>query len=182
MEYKYHCMSDVLTNPDLVGKILAGNIGPSAFAAASLVSKGWSSVCRADERVLRGVARYQGGVTKTVLMRLFAVSPHEADTLPRTSHKRYGGGTYFLYSEAAIDAILAYGGIQEWQKRLRSRGASPCLTRRQLQPSDVRRAFQREERLHTRAVQRHRRGFRSDRCRRTSMRWNESRCILKEPV
>jgi hypothetical protein len=147
-------MRDVLTNLDLVGKILVGNIGPSAFAAASLVSKCWLSVCRTDEGVLQGVAQYQGGVTKTTLMRLFAVSPHEADTLPRTSHKRYGGGSYYLYGGAAIDAILANGGMKEWQKRLRSRGASPCLTRRQPQSSDIRRAFQQEERLHARTAQR----------------------------
>ena len=147
-------MRDVLSDPDLVAHILAGNIGPSAFAAASLVCKGWLSVCRTDERVLRGAARYQGGVTKGTLIELFAISSSVADALPRTSHARYSGGKYFLYGDAAIDAILANGGMKEWQRRLRSRAEAPCIARWPKGHGCIRRVFQQEERLHVRAVQR----------------------------
>ena len=78
-------MRDVVCDLDLVAHILAGNIGPSAFVAASLVCKGWLSVCRTDERVLRGAAQYQGGLTKGTLIKLFAISSCVADALPRTS-------------------------------------------------------------------------------------------------
>ena len=113
-------MRDVLSDLDLVAHILAGNIGPSAFVAASLVSKGWLSVCRTDERVLRGAAQYQGGLTKGTLIKLFAISSCVADALPRTSHARYGGGTYFLYGEAAINALDALA-----DEKLRKIGLDP---------------------------------------------------------
>ena len=148
-------MRDVLSDLDLIAHILAGSIGPSAFVAATLVSKGWLSVCRTDERVLRGAALYQGGLTKGTLIKLFAISSCVADALPRTSHARYGGGTYFLYREDAINAILANGGMKEWQKRLRSRGAeTPCITHWSKGHDSTRRVFRQEERLHARAVQR----------------------------
>ena len=146
-------MCDVLSDLDLVAHILAGNISPSAFVAACLVSKGWLSVCRADERVLRGASQYQGGLTKGTLIRLFAISSHAADALPRTSHKRYGGGTYFLYREAAINALLANGGMKEWKRRLRSRTETPCITHwAKGHDSTPRCVFQQEERLHARAM------------------------------
>ena len=147
-------MRDVLSDLDLVAHILAGNIGPSAFVAASLVCKGWLSVCRKDERVLRGAAQYQGGLAKGTLIKLFAISSCVADALPRTSRARYGGGTYFLYGEAAINAILENGGMKEWQKRLRSRAETPCITHWSKGHGSTRRVFLQEERLHARAVQR----------------------------
>ena len=147
-------MRDVLSDLDLVAHILAGNIGPSAFVAASLVSKGWLSVCRTDERVLRGAAQYQGGLTKGTLSKLFAISSCVADALPRSSHARYGGGTYFLYREAAVNALLANGGMKEWRKRLRSRAETPCIAHWPKGHYSIRHVFQQEERLHARAVQR----------------------------
>ena len=146
----------VVADVDLVGVILAGNIGPSGFAAASLVCKVWLSVCRMDERVLRGVAAYQGGLTKGVFMKLFAISSQEADALPRTKHKRYGGGVYFLYHREAVDAILAAGGITNWRTGLRLRIENTSITRWPSRPGCVRRASQQEERLHARAL--HQRG------------------------
>ena len=99
----------VVSDVNLVALILAGNIGPSGFAAASMVCKSWLSVCREDERVLRGVAAYQGGLTKCVFMKLFAVSSQEADALQRAKRLRFGGGHYFLYRADAVDAVLAAG-------------------------------------------------------------------------
>jgi hypothetical protein len=80
----------VLADADLVGVILAGNVGPSSFAAVSCVCRTWATVCKTDERVVRGAALYTGGLTKSALMNLFAISSQEADGLPRSTHKLWG--------------------------------------------------------------------------------------------
>ena len=147
-------MDAVVSDEDLVALILSQGIGPASFTAVSLVCKSWLRVCRSDERVLRGVALYQGGLTKGAFMKLFAITSKEADGLPRSSHKRCGGGSYFLYRGDAVDAVLAAGGIKEWQKRLRFRGEHPCIVGWPQQPDCFRQACLREERLRTQAAQR----------------------------
>eukprot|EP00966_Prymnesium_polylepis_P274395 6339617-Prymnesium_polylepis.1 len=144
----------VLDDPDLVGLILAGNVGPSTFAVVSSVCKTWLSVCRVDMRVLRGVAQYQGALTKGALTKLFAISSQEADALPRTSHKRYSGGMYFLYQMDAIDSLLSRGGMQEWQRRLKERGKRAYPSQWLMHNVSIQHASQQEERLHARALQR----------------------------
>ena len=144
----------VVSDGDLMALILSQGLGPASFTAASLVCKVWLSVCRSDERVLRGVALYQGGLTKGAFMKLFALTSKEADALPRSSHMRYGGGCYFLYRGDAVDAVLAAGGIKEWQKRLRFRAGHPCIVGWPQKPDCFRLANCREERLHAQAVQR----------------------------
>ena len=143
----------VLSDRDLLGLILAGNVGPAALAAASCVCKEWNAVCRTDEKVLRGAAAYQGGLTKAVFMKLFAVSHSAADELPRSTHKRFRGGTYYLYGESAVDALLKEGGMAEWRIRLAARGAQAYAD--SWFPSaqlGFRQAYEQEERL------RHRKG------------------------
>ena len=139
----------VVSDTDLVALILATGIGPTSFLAAGLVCKAWLRVCRTEERILRGAALYQGALTKGALMKLFAIPSKVADELPRSSHKRYGGGRYFLYREDAINAVLAAGGMKAWQKRLRSRGEHACVVGWRPRPE---RSFCQEERLHARAV------------------------------
>jgi hypothetical protein len=152
----HDAVSAVFSDADLVTLILAGNIGPSGFAAASLVCKAWLSVCRTDERVLRGAAAYQGALTKFAFVQLFAVSPRVADALPRTSHARWRGGRYFLYHTAAVDAVLGAGGMTGWRRRLQSRaeengtGSRKRATVRS-QRSCLRHCSQQEERLRARA-------------------------------
>lgn len=117
----------VCSEPDLVALILRGNVGMSTFESASLVCKAWLGVCRGDEGLLRGVALYTEGLTKGAFLKLFAVSSSEAAALPHTSHKRYGGGSYFLYRQPAVDAVLARdGAMAAWRERLRRRGGSPA--------------------------------------------------------
>ena len=145
-------MESVLADADLVGVILAGNVGPSAFAAVSCVCKTWAMVCKTDERVVRGAALYTGGLTKSALMKLFAISSQEADALPRSTHKRFGGGTYYLYQINAIDTLLANKGMEEWRRRLLNRGRRPCIAPWPTEPVCLRRAFQQEERLHAQAA------------------------------
>lgn len=144
----------VVSDVDLLALILSQGIGPASFTAASLVCRTWLRVCRSDERVLRGVALYQGGLTKGAFMKLFALTSKEADALPRTSHRRYGGGSYFLYRGDAVDAVLKAGGIKEWQKRLRFRAEHPCIVGWPQKPDCFRLANCREERLHAQSVQR----------------------------
>jgi hypothetical protein len=114
----------VLCNPDLVSHILSGTVGPSTYFAASHVSRAWRAACRAGETLLRLVALYQGGLTKTAFTRLFALTPREADGFPRTSHRRGGGGVYYIYGESAVDSVLAPGGFARWHQRLANRPAA----------------------------------------------------------
>lgn len=148
----------VVSDPDLVALILRENIGVSAFGSASLVCRVWLQVCRSDVRLLRGVALYTDGLTKGAFMKLFAVSSSAADALPRTTHKRYGGGTYYLYRQDAVDAILADGGgMAAWRDRLRARAASPQCVVWPFgpdQPPSLRGMSGQEERLRARAAQR----------------------------
>ena len=147
----------VVSDTDLVALILWGSIGPSSFNAASLVCKAWLSVCRADECVLRSVALYTGALTKGVLMQLLAVTSRHADTLPRESYARLNGGICFLYRKAAIDQILAAGGLSAWRERVRMRGANqgsvkPAYPSYPRLACSTRLVSQQEERLHVRAV------------------------------
>ena len=145
----------VLSDVDLIAYILTGTLGPSTFNAATLVCKAWHSVCRNDERVLRSASVYTGGLTKSALIRLFAISSKQADALPRTQHVRFGGGTYFLYREGAVDAILADGGMGRLRERFSARAANPWSSHvafpvSPLLHGDRRCVADREERLHAR--------------------------------
>ena len=99
------------------------------------------------------MATYQGGLTKGVFMKLFAITSKEADALPRTTHKRFGGGVYFLYHKEAVDITLAAGGVKAWRDRLRIRAENPCIARWPSQRDCIRRNSQQEERLRARASQ-----------------------------
>ena len=140
----------VLSSPDLLGLVL-GCVGPVTFACARRVCKAWLDVCSTDERVLRSVALYSGGLTKSTFTRLFAVSGPEADTLPRSTYRRAAGGKYFLYGADAVDTVLADGGLARRRGRLQlCAPARPSLGPALLFPKSARRAFKREERLHAR--------------------------------
>ena len=133
----------VLSNPDLVFCILSGGIGPSTYFAATLVCKSWRDACRADETLLRLVALYQGGLTRGMFTRLFALTAREARDMPHTTRTRAEGGTYYLYGAAAVDLVLAPGGFVKWRQRLESR---PATTR------VVSGSWELEDGLHRRAV------------------------------
>tara|TARA_B100000787_G_scaffold153135_1_gene127182 strand:- start:1110 stop:1664 length:555 start_codon:yes stop_codon:yes gene_type:complete len=143
--------NEALSNPDVLTCILRGNVGPSTFAAVSEVSRGWRAVCRSDITVVRAVALYQGGLTMAKLMHLFAITQNQAKGLPHTAHARYDGGTCYLYSAPAVDALLSPSGMEAWRLRLHARAESsgspfklwpppPCPPRRA--------PWQEEARLH----------------------------------
>lgn len=139
---RHAATSAVLFDENLLGAILEGNIGPSGFAAVALVCRAWRDLCRTNERLLRAVALYTGGLTRTLFTCLLVVSKTLADALPRETGLRRGGGEYHLYGAPAVDTVLReHGGIRGWCERLRERGRS-----------DARRAQVRKNELARRAT------------------------------
>ena len=134
----------VLSNPDLIAYILKGRIGPSTYFTACLVNKAWYTACRTDETLLRLVALYQGGLTRTIFRRLFALTQCEIKTLPHEVHRRPYVGPYYLYREAAVDCVLADGGLARWRERLAKQ------PRARWQAPTHHHSF--EERMHQRAM------------------------------
>ena len=134
----------VLSNPDLVAHVLMGTIGPSTYFAASLVSKAWHAACRADETLLRLVALYQGGLTRTLFRRLFVLTHDEVKALPHAVRRRPLVGPYYIYGEAAVQRVLADDGFTRWRKRLaqppRPRWRAPTQS------------WELEDRMHRRAL------------------------------
>ena len=116
----------VLQDRDIVAAIFRGNTGPATFAALACVCRTWRAVCHEDEDVIRAVAAFGGSVTKSVFMRIFCLSPAEADALPRTEHVRYRGGKYYLYEKAAVDQVLANDGMAARCKRISAAAALEC--------------------------------------------------------
>ena len=103
--------------------------------------------------MLRGVAAYKGGLTKGEFMTLFAIRSSAANELPRTSHKRHGGGSYYLYDKSAVDAALTDGGMDGWRRRHAARAHNPLADVLWLSstPRCFRQAHELEEHLHRRA-------------------------------
>mgnify|MGYP002883617104 FL=1 len=143
--------NEALSNPDILAYVLRGHVGPSTFAAVSEVCHAWRAVCRSDATVVRAVALYQGGLTMAKLMHLFAITQNQAKGLPHAAHARYDGGTYYLYSAPAVDALLCPSGMEAWRLRLHARAEAsgspfklwpppPCPPRRA--------PWQEEARLH----------------------------------
>ena len=66
-------------------------------------------------------------LTKSRLMGWFALQSAEADTLPRTRHKRLAGGFYFLYGQPAFECVLGtyLCNAKEWEERLQLRQVKP---------------------------------------------------------
>ena len=113
--------NEALSNPDILACILRGHVGPSTFAAVSEVCHAWRAVCRSNATVVRAVALYQGGLTMAKLMHLFAITQNQAKGLPHAAHARCDGGTYYLYSAPAVDALLCPSGMEAWRLRLHAR-------------------------------------------------------------
>jgi hypothetical protein len=146
-----------MSNADLVYVMLHGNIGPNTLAIASQVCKTWREVC-SMEAVMRAAALYTGGVTRGVFCGMFAVSFRESRAFPHEERKSGNGRTYYLYSEKAVDAMLAAGAaLSERRRRLiwstpppsPRTGAQALLTPPRYLPE----RWEVEERLHARAEQ-----------------------------
>ena len=151
---KLSAMHEVLSDCDLVSCILRGNVGPSAYVAASGVCKAWHWVCRSDDALLRLVALYQGGVTKTAFCGLFALHPMAAQQLPHTTRARRDGAPYFLFGAAAVDAALA-DGMHAYRERVCKRATDVAhgrCVRMPLAPRSILAKSRLEDTLHARAT------------------------------
>ena len=148
----------VLSNQDLVAHILRSGIGPSTFVAAGGVCKAWRAVCRSDEAVLRCVAMYQGGLTRTAFRGLFGLTSAEAAAYPHIVRRRFGGGSYCVYGDEAVDRVLgADGGMDAVRMRMQNQKRAAPQQRTPRFPAHPQRrlqTFQLEELLHRRAADR----------------------------
>ena len=98
---------------DLVARILCGNVGVSTYVNASMVSRTWRDACTRDEPLLRSVALYSGGMTKTLFGGLFALYPNELRAVTHTTRKKqYSPAVYCVYASVAVDeALQLLGGL-----------------------------------------------------------------------
>jgi hypothetical protein len=123
---------------DLVTKILElARLSPVEFVWCGRVCRMWRAVCHTDDHLLFGVALGQDFLTKRALMGMFALSPAEADKLPRGVCARVPTGFMYMYSEAAVRAALPLvGGLAGWRRRVEGRGRTerPISQKRPLAP------------------------------------------------
>ena len=99
------------------------------YAALGRVSRAVRAAQRSaisnSPQLLVAAALNSDVLTKSRLMGWFALQSAEADTLPRTKHKRLAGGFYFLYRQPAFERVLGtYLGNAKpkvWEERLRLR-------------------------------------------------------------
>ena len=117
-------MSAVLYNEDLISIILEhANLTPIEFVHAARVCKLWQHICWCDATLLLQAAHARSFMTKRVLMGLFALSPWEADSIPRVVRPRVGGGFMYQYKPSvATEALYVAGGMAGLRARLRRRG------------------------------------------------------------
>ena len=81
-------------------------------------------------------------LTKSRLMGWFALQSAEADTLPRTRHKRLAGGFYFLYRQPAFERVLGtyLDNAKDWEERLQLRQVKPPPRKRLCRKRPIARA------------------------------------------
>ena len=75
----------VFGNADVMFCVLNGNVGTSTYVACAAVNKACLHLCDFSEELLRSVALYCGGLTKTVFCGLFAVTWTDALRSCRTA-------------------------------------------------------------------------------------------------
>ena len=120
----------VFGNADIVFCILNGNVGPSTYTACAALNNTASHLCRSSKQLLRSVALYCGGLTKTVFCDLFAMRCDEAAVLPHCTHVRWKGGVYCMYGADAVEAVLCQdSGLRALRERRRLRTLALCMTR-----------------------------------------------------
>ena len=154
-------VEEVFCNSDLVLTILKDNVGLSTFVACSAVNRMTRALCRSSEALLRSVALYCGGLTKSALCGLLALPWAEASAIPHEVRHRYGGGVFCLYGKDALENVLGErGGMKGVLERTRARadhaacshafGVLSCAA----SPRRPLRAWELEERLHRSKSQR----------------------------
>ena len=96
---------EIFSNPDLVERIVANNLGIISFQSLSMVNKATLAACRSSATLLKSVALFTGAVTKTQLQCLFGVSNDEVKAL-RSERYNTTHANYSLFYEDAIDAVI----------------------------------------------------------------------------
>ena len=142
----------VFGNADVMFCVLNGNVGTSTYVACAAVNKACLHLCRFSEELLRSVALYCAGLTKTVFCGLFAVTWTDAAKLPHSVCARRTGGVYCVYGADAVQAVLCRpGGMHVLRERQRLRlvavGMTSCVQVACEQRRSLR-SWELEERLH----------------------------------
>ena len=119
-----------------VASCIMEHLEPASIVALARVGRGVRAAqrgaIRGTPRLLVAAACNVGALTKTQLMGWFALTSAEANTLPRARYVRMrGSGFYFLYREGAFELALSaiLKGADEWEARVRARGATPDADR-----------------------------------------------------
>ena len=121
---------EALESPDIAILVLS-RLNTTSMVALGRVSRAVRAAQRSaisnSPQLLVAAALNSDVLTKSRLMGWFALQSAEADTLPRTKHKRLAGGFYFLYRQPAFERVLGtyLGDAKVWEDRLQLRRANP---------------------------------------------------------
>ena len=121
---------EALESPDIAILVLSG-LNTTSMVALGRVSRAVRAAQRSaisnSPQLLVAAALNSDVLTKSRLMGWFALQSAEADTLPRTKHKRLAGGFYFLYGQPAFECVLGtyLCNAKEWEERLQLRQVKP---------------------------------------------------------
>ena len=111
------------------------HLEPASIVALARVGRGVRAAqrdaIRGTPRLLVAAACNVRALTKAQLMGWFALTSAEANTLPRARYARMRGSG-FIYMEGAFELALSVTikGADEWEARVRARGATPDIARR----------------------------------------------------
>ena len=117
---------ELLETTDVAALVL-GRLDTTSMVALGRASRGvraaQRSAIRDSPHLLVAAASNALALTKGQLVGWFALCDAEADRLPRTRHRRCGGGHYFLYRRPAFDGALGtlLVDAMEWEARLEAR-------------------------------------------------------------
>jgi hypothetical protein len=134
-----------------VAVLVLSSLNTTSMVALGRVSRAVRAAQRGaisnSPQLLVAAALNSNVLTKSRLMGWFSLQSAEADTLPRTKHKRLAGGFYFLYRQPAFERVLGtylLGNAKDWEERLQLRRANPLppklhCRKRPMAPASTRR-------------------------------------------
>ena len=140
---------EALESPDVAILVLS-SLNTTSMVALGRVSRAVRAAQRGaitnSPHLLVVAALNSNVLTKSQLMGWFALQSAEADTLPRTKHRRLAGGFYYLYRQPAFESVLGsyLGNAKDWEERLQLRQAKPLpqklhCRKRPMAPASARR-------------------------------------------
>ena len=129
---------EMLEHTDVAVLVLS-SLNTTTMVALGRVSRAVRAAQRGAIRnspdLLVSAALNSNVLTKGGLMGWFALQSAEADTLPRTRHKRLAGGFYVLYRQPAFERVLCtyLSKATDWEERLQLRQVKPGQVKPRLQ-------------------------------------------------